>query len=176
MSDDKNDILNNPDKGIGGARNVLARLFRQILRDMGIDQRHWHRLMLRYLNDPRNRIPPNGKDKSSARGNLNKELRRPTMTWKVFNDKAIPFLNPKRVEFDISMTWANGRTTHHKLGMDRSEMHLDEEIDADEDVDVSVNVGWGTGRTTVHQARVKGRDLTDPANTTDTEDEDEEEA
>lgn len=159
MHDDKNDILTDHDKGISAARNVLARLFRQILRDLGIEQRHWHKLMLRYLNDPKNRIPPNGKDKSSARGNLNKELRRPTMTWKVFNDKAIPFLNPSRVEFDISMHWANGRVTHHKLGMDRSELHLDEDISPDEDVDVSVNIAWPTGRTSKHQTRVKAKDL-----------------
>jgi hypothetical protein len=128
----KREILSEKDKGVGTARNALARLFRQILRDLDIDPNRWHRLMVRYLMDPRNKIPANGKDKSSARGNLNKELRRDRMTWKVFNDKAIPFLNPVEVEFEVRMTWANGRKTVHRVVMDRGAFMTDQETD-DED-------------------------------------------
>lgn len=130
---EKYDILAERDKGVGQARNVLARLFRQILRDLNIKHSDWHHLMLRYLNDPRNKIPPNGKDKSSARGNLNKELRRNRMTWKVFFDKAIPFLNPKKVRFIMEMEWQNGRTTRHELFINREEFQEDTSEDSDEE-------------------------------------------
>lgn len=128
---EKKDILAEKDWGVGAARNVLARLFRQVLRDLGIEHQMWHRLMLRYLNDKRNNIPPNGKDRSSARGNLNKELRRDRMTWKVFNDKAIPFLNPIKVRFVLEMTWANNKTTRHELNMSREALMADDNSEDD---------------------------------------------
>jgi hypothetical protein len=70
--------------------------------------------MKRYLNDPRNGFAGNGKMRSSERGNLIKEIRRPDMTWKVFQ-KCIQFLDPLGVEFEIRLKWRNGKTTLHTL-------------------------------------------------------------
>lgn len=107
-----NRMLDSHDKEIGKARGILARMFRKILADANIKYWEWDSLMERYLNNPRNRVPNNTKDRSSARGNLNKELYRETMTWKVF-DKALRFLSPVRVRFEVHITWENKRTTIH---------------------------------------------------------------
>lgn len=133
---EKKDVLAEDDKGVRTARNVLARLFRQILRDRKINHARWHMLMHRYLHDPRNKIPPNGKDKSSARGNLNKELRRDRMTFKVFYDKAIPFLNPRKVTFTLTCEWEDGKTTIHSAELDRRLLQS-QGIDPE-------TVGWGS--------------------------------
>lgn len=76
------------------------------------NQTIWDRNMLRYLKDPRNRIPQNSRDMSSARGNLSKELLRPTMTWGVF-EKAIRFLNPFRVRLRLEFEWKSGVKTEY---------------------------------------------------------------
>lgn len=106
------DFLNDPYKGVKNAKGVLAKLFRQALVDLNITTPLWNVKMNRYLNDPRNRIPSHSKDRSSARGNLNKELRRETMTWKVFR-KALMFLGPVRATFIVRLEWPNRQTTEH---------------------------------------------------------------
>lgn len=127
--DQPREILNEPDKGMGRATGVLARLFRLILVENRIDIPRWSRLMDRYLDDPRNGIPRNGKDRSSARGNLNKELRRETMTWKVFR-KALQFLGPVSIRFEVHLTWANKVTSIHHLDMP---LHPTSTVDEEED-------------------------------------------
>jgi hypothetical protein len=125
-SDDITKMLESQDKEVGNARGILARLFRKILADLSVTYYHWDMLMEKYLDNPRNRVPSNTKERSSARGNLNKELRRESMTWKVF-DKALRFLGPVRAEFSVKLTWQNKRTSVHSV-----EVLLGEESDQDE--------------------------------------------
>jgi hypothetical protein len=114
MHDESHDLLNDPNKGVETAEGVLARLFRQILFDLNVRPIRWAAMMARYLDDPRNGIPKNSRDRSSARGNLNKELRRPKMTWKVFR-KALMFLGPLRVRFIVELDWKDRDTTVHMV-------------------------------------------------------------
>lgn len=107
--DDDQDILNDPNKRVGEARGVLSVLWRQLLVARDIDGWRWDKLMKSYLADPRNGIQNNSRDRSSARGNLNKELKRDDMTWRVFL-KALNFLNPVRVEFSVKITFQDGTT------------------------------------------------------------------
>lgn len=104
MYEEQYDIFTNPGKAVDKATGVLAKLFRKIVAEREITPGVWMRLMHQYLNNPHNQIPPNPKDRSSARGNLNKELHRPTMTWKVFR-KAILFLAPVRATFIVRFEW-----------------------------------------------------------------------
>ena len=67
-----------------------------------------------YLNNPTNRVPRSSKGRSSARGNLSKEILKSNMTWKNF-EKAIKFLNPIKAEFSIKLHWKNGRVTNHHV-------------------------------------------------------------
>lgn len=117
MTEKLKTMLASPDKGMSSAEGVLSRLFRQILADNNVGAYAWNNLMERYLNDDRNGIPKNGKDRSSARGNLGKELSRPAMTWKVFR-KALQFLGARRIKFTVECEWSNRRRTVHSVNLD----------------------------------------------------------
>lgn len=134
MYDEQNDILNDDKKGVEQTIGVLARLFRQILYDLNIDTYKWSRHMQEYLDDPRNGIPRNSKDRSSARGNLNKELRRPKMTWKVFR-KALMFLGPLEATFIVRLKWRTGRTTEHSVKLVTADTHQSEAAPDSDDED-----------------------------------------
>lgn len=96
------DILHDPGKKIEEARDVLSKAFRTILRESRFSVADWNTKMPDYLKDRRNGIPQNGKDMSSARGNLSKELSRNTMTWNVFM-KGIAFMNPVSAKLTIEI-------------------------------------------------------------------------
>lgn len=113
--DGLNHLLQDPDKQVVEAKG-LARLFRQMLAELGVNPMKWHQLMNAYLNDPRNRVPKDSRAKSSTRGNLNKELMKSRMTWKNF-ERGIRFLNPVEAEFSVKLKWRGGRTTVHRLKM-----------------------------------------------------------
>jgi hypothetical protein len=135
MNEELTRMLKLPDKGASEASGVLSKLWRGILVDLDVTHYTWGSLMLRYLNDPRNGIPRDVKDKSSARGNLNKELKRPRMTWKVFL-KGLRFLGPVRIEFVVKLTWKTRTTTVHRLQLDNGWVGCDDEVDEGAEDDV----------------------------------------
>lgn len=108
------DLLESQDKGCSEAQGILSRLFRLMLLDFNVNVFKWNRLMNNYLNDPRNRVPRTPKARSSTRGNLSKELRKPKMTWSNF-EKGIKFLNPLKAEFTVKLTWRTGKVTTHSF-------------------------------------------------------------
>lgn len=107
---DDDDLLNDPDKRVREARGVLSAIWRQFLALRNIDGFQWDRLMRNYLNDPRNGVRNNSRDRSSARGNINKELlKRDDITWRVFL-KALNFLDPVKIVFSVRVTFKDGKT------------------------------------------------------------------
>jgi hypothetical protein len=110
---DKAMQIGKPLKG-GGSDSILADLFHRIMLGIGINSHRFDRLMESYLNDPRNAIPQNIKDRSSARGNLRKELLKSAMSWKVFC-KGLRFLNIRRFHINIKLEHANGDITSHDM-------------------------------------------------------------
>ena len=112
-------VLKDSNKLVSEATGPLAALFRKILRDQGINNYRFGLLVNAYLDDPRNGIPKNGKDRSSTRGNLQKEVFRPSMTFKVFR-KALLLLAPDEIELIVKLKWGNGHTTAHSVIMDNS--------------------------------------------------------
>lgn len=135
-SEEITEILTSPDKKVGDAKDALSKLFRIIMADTNLTGYRWDALMTRYLDDPYNHVPKNAKDRSVERGNLNKHLKRPTMTWKVFM-KALRFLAPIKIRFEVHLTWANKRTTIHHLDIKTRSGHTVEDI---ADYDRLVNV------------------------------------
>lgn len=89
------------------AKGALAILFRTLCREMNLGAFGWSQLMHQYLHNPANGIKNTPKDKATARGNLNKELFRDRLTWKVFM-KAIRFFNPIRAEFTVRLRLQSG--------------------------------------------------------------------
>ncbi|MND22188.1 hypothetical protein D3C87_1422810 [compost metagenome] len=131
---DLNQVLSSQTKRSEEATGTLSKLFRQILAEQRFNMNLWNRNMLRYLKDPRNRIPQNSRDMSSARGNLSKELLRPTMTWGVF-EKAIRFLNPYKVRLRLEFEWRGGVKTEYTAIIHVS----DKETPEDEDTKIPVH-------------------------------------
>lgn len=114
------EILTSPDKLMkktSGPNGILSRLFRQILLDLNIGPARFASLLQDYINDVRNCIPDNRKDRTSSRGNMTKEFSRPQMTWRVFC-KALRFLQIKKIEFVIKAHHANGKATLHSTVVD----------------------------------------------------------
>lgn len=86
----------------GGIEGKLTRLFNTLCLDAtagrGISPIQWNKLMIDYI---KNMVESNTTlDRSSIRGNMNKELRRPSMTWNVLC-KGLKFL--KFEAFTISV-------------------------------------------------------------------------
>lgn len=142
---DTNSTKNNPSKlsstlspntltaGIrsGGTDSVLASMFLKILYDLGINETRWNHLMTNYVMDKRNCIPANNRDQSSARGNLQKELLKRKMTWKVFC-KGIRFLNITKFDFVIRAHHANGKITEHTKSVSFGEIMNDSQSHEDD--------------------------------------------
>lgn len=69
-------------------------------------------LMNAFVHDKRNCIANNRKDQSSARGNLQKEIFKADMSWKVFT-KGLRFLGVRSFELTITLHHQNGRSSIH---------------------------------------------------------------
>ena len=125
-------LLNSVDKGVGrtyGANGTLSRLFRQILRDRKVGPEKFGALMHDYLDDPRNRVSNNRKDRTSARGNLGMALAQPKMTWKVFC-KGLRFLKVVKIDIAIRAYYANGQEEIHQTSMVLAEQTAAEKAEA----------------------------------------------
>lgn len=102
-------------RSISGTSGViLASLFRIIMHEIGINNEKFNYLMLRYLDDPRNHIPRNIRERSTVRGNLKKQLLKNTMTWKVFC-KGMVFLNVKELDLNLVLEHSDYSVSEHKL-------------------------------------------------------------
>ncbi len=117
-------LLNAVDKGVGrtyGPNGALSRLFRQILLNRNIGPEKFGSLMYDYLKDPRNHIPSNRKDMTSARGNLGMALAQPSMTWKVLC-KGFKFLKIVKIDISIRAHYANGHQEIHRTSVTLTEV------------------------------------------------------
>ena len=137
MSNKTEEILLDPNKQQRQATGMLSILFRRILADLNYGPYLWNQHVNRYLSDPRNGIPANGKDRSSARGNLQKELFRDAMTFKVFR-KGLMLLAPLGIVLEVRLEWKD-RTTVHTIRVENNNESIEREYDVnnieDEDED-----------------------------------------
>jgi hypothetical protein len=123
--------------GVGvpsGITGVLAKMFRNIVHELGVGPSQWDHFMDQYLNkelkiledrrrerlirqggvETREQIDTNRRDRTSLRGNLNKEFKRKIMTWKVFC-KGMRFLQFEGFEFKIIGKRKNGTISTHSM-------------------------------------------------------------
>lgn len=94
----------------GGVEGVLTRLFNTICLDVtggrGISPIQWNKLMIDYI---RTMVDSNTTmDRSSIRGNMNKELRRSSMTWNVLC-KGLRFLKFEAFTVSVYGDLVDGR-------------------------------------------------------------------
>jgi hypothetical protein len=111
----------------GGVETILSNLFTLIKQDVLKQFSTWNILMIAYLLDPKNGIPRNSREQSSAKGNLDKEFAKPNMTWKVFC-KAIRFLNIMKFDIIIKAHHANGSTREYIYPVNLGESHVPKEL------------------------------------------------
>lgn len=69
----------------------------------------------------------NVREFSSARGNIQKEIKADTMTWKVFC-RSLEILNIKKIVITFDVTWHNEKTTKHF-----QVVNFDNNLNADKD-------------------------------------------
>lgn len=111
-----NDMLRRDDKGIGEARGILSVFFRIIMCNKEINPMRYASLMTKWLNaqqvhNTENRL----EDRLSDRGNMNKDIYRPNMTWNSFL-KALVFLRIKWFKITIEAAWKDSpEITHHTI-------------------------------------------------------------
>jgi len=98
-------ILTDNTREIEDAKNVPARLFRQILFDRRIGPSEALQLMHAWIADPKNHVPQTLRGASYVRGNLIKEFSNPKMSWKVFI-KALRWLRLPKVTFIARCHWS----------------------------------------------------------------------
>ncbi len=126
---DVRDLIQNPLKGSEEIEGILTLLYRQILEQISPTWTEYNDRMNRYLNDPSNGFGDDSKRKSSERSNLNKELLRGRMSWKVFL-KAIRFWAPLKMRIEIQLTWRRNIVT--STGIDVNFDSLPNEIESAE--------------------------------------------
>jgi hypothetical protein len=85
---------------------MLTRLFIEMLKSMNVDSIMYENRIDQYITNAG--LPKNIKELSSVRGNIKKELAKPSMSWKVFL-KSMVFLGVK--EFKLSVTFNNKVTS-----------------------------------------------------------------
>lgn len=101
----------------------LSRLFGEIIHELDLDDKQIRLLMYKWVNDPSNKVPNDPSSRSSARGNIRKDIRREEITWKVFK-KLIRWLRPIRGRLVIELDWENGKTSRHQINMDGDEFPI----------------------------------------------------
>ena len=117
MSQQSDDVLRDEEKKKYEARGILAYMYRDLLCGMKIDLPRYYDLLNRWIKDPANGIPDDGRTRSTERGNLLKAIFADDMTWNSFL-KAIKIHRPKRLIITVALDFGSNRpmpTTQVKL-------------------------------------------------------------
>ena len=129
----------------GGTDSILSKAFTDILSivaNMGEDINDaFNRKMELFLSDIRNSIPQNTKDRSSARGNLRKELCKPNMSWKVFC-KGLRFLGVCKFDLTFRLHDENNKVIEYTLGVNMGKPIYPAKPYVVENYALSVPVDW----------------------------------
>jgi len=135
---EKHPIKNEP-------KDPLTFLFRDMAKTRGpwYQPMEWEKRMQIYLSDRTNMIPPNGRDRSSARGNLNKALYATRMTFKTFY-KGLKFLGAISVTFHAEVRWGKFKYSTHSTTVHIHGAVIPE--DGDEDIIEEKNNDSGSVR------------------------------
>lgn len=116
------ELFSQLDKGVGstkGVGGVLARLWRTIVRDLNIPLGQFEIHLTQFVNNARRGIDSSKVANYFNRGNLRRELVKPSMTFKVFI-KALKVLNVERFDLSIKIYKKNGTSSVHQTSVDIS--------------------------------------------------------
>lgn len=89
--------------------NTLARLFRRIVSEEGVDAVKWNALLEEYARNPLTGIPQSRQEVNSAVNALHRDLMAPRMSWNVFR-RGIVALGPKQEDYTLEMRWTKDQS------------------------------------------------------------------
>lgn len=113
-------VMRDPDAWLGetrGTGGILAHLWRQITLDLAIGGNRFEILLTDFIAQAKRNVPANRVSRHFTRGNLRRELEKPTMTFKVFM-KAMRLVKARKMKFSVELTHSNGRVTLHSTEVD----------------------------------------------------------
>ncbi len=99
-----------PDRGESQGKNTLARLWSRIMVKIKLTPSKIEENNRAYVRNPLNQIPDDSGKRSSAAGNIRKEIERNTLTWRGF-EKLIRWARPASAKVVAIITWKDGTTT-----------------------------------------------------------------
>lgn len=98
------------------AKNFRAKLFRTIVKDLGLNQYRWLLLEKRYVNDPANGLDVRtGRKQHMAQVRFRRVITRSALSEQGL-ELALKFLNPVEVVWidnGVELVWQNGTRTVH---------------------------------------------------------------
>lgn len=116
-------------RGVGGS---LAQLFRTIQYDLGISGPRMEVLISEFIINEKRNLPDNRVARFLVRGNIRRELERPSMTFKVFV-KMLKIIGVKRMDFGVELDFgADKPTQNHSVHVDLK-YHSSKSLDEDDD-------------------------------------------
>lgn len=116
-------------RGVGGS---LAELFRTIQYDLGIGGPRMEVLISEFIINEKRNLPDNRVARFLVRGNIRRELERPSMTFKVFV-KMLKIIGVKRMDFGVELDLgADKPTQKHSVHVDLK-YHSSKSLDEDDD-------------------------------------------
>ena len=132
--EDMDALLRQPNKGVGqtkGIGGILAELWRIIARDINLQLPRFEFLCNQYVAKARRDLTDARVANYFNRGNLRRELAKPTMTMKVFI-KALKVLDVTSFKIAIELHHRSGKKTIHEHSVEIGNM-ADGEHEFDED-------------------------------------------
>lgn len=111
-------LLKSDDYGRSRVKDALAGLFRTVLSDLEVTAMEWERRVNLYLNNTLKDQAERVSSVSTLRGNINKELSKDEIAWKVFC-KSFVVLGMDRVVFEIELHRFNEVSIHAYDGINR---------------------------------------------------------
>lgn len=127
---DMNAILRAPDKGISQTRGVgglLARLFRRLLLSQGILPASFESFASDFVLAASRKVSRSDASRLFTKGNLRRELAKPTMSFKVFI-KALKLLKVQRVTVGIHVQFSNGKLAYEEASLDLGDQEINAEL------------------------------------------------
>lgn len=128
-------------RGVGGS---LAELFRTIQYDLGIGGPRMEVLISEFIINEKRNLPDNRVARFLVRGNIRRELERPSMTFKVFV-KMLKIVGVKRLDFGVELDFGQDKPTQtHSAHVDlkyHSSKSLDED-DSKQSVNAVMSSLW----------------------------------
>lgn len=108
MSKDVDRVFGHPMKGMYEKLNSLGKMWRTHAFNINLTPHMFHQLMEKWLNDPQNKVPKSGKQRSSYRGNMVKQLTKADLTMANFLT-GIRFTQPKSAKIILEVVDQRGK-------------------------------------------------------------------